>query len=329
MRPLDISMKYRISHLPDLVYPIVCTALSGAVFFCPVRAHEAVGGEVRIVSTIDSGGLVQTGGNVQITGFIGEPGVVATGGNVVARQGGNSMIYYATEFAVASAALTINESGAPDEDSTRTALRGSVVYDDATFGAVDGSLVAWTAPSPDSALASISAEGIAQASTVYENTVASFTGSYGGLTASNSLTVLNALPDNFREWAGDTFDDAWQIAVGMPDAVDPDALNAGIPYWQLYAMGRNPLAPISTPLTGVQISLDGYLTITWTRNPYATNYIFRVQETTNLTNAFATLVNPVSVTNSSTPQVESITTRASAPMTNFSRQFLRVSVEEP
>jgi hypothetical protein len=321
-------MKHRLSYFRRAVHPVVCTALFGAVFSCPVQAHEAVSGDVRIVSTIDSGGSVQTGGDVQITGFVGEPGVVATAGDVIARQGGNSMIYYAEGWAVASAAATINESGASDEDSTRTALRGVVVYDDATFGAVDGSWVAWTAPSPDSALASISADGLAQASTVYENTVVSFAGSYGGLTASNTLTVLNVLPDNFREWAGDTFDDAWEIAQGMPAAVDPNALNAGIPYWQLYAMGRNPLAPISTPLTGVQFSLDGYLTIAWTRNPYATNYFFTPQESGNLSAGFAGMVKPVSVTNV-VGGVEQITTRGSVPVNATNRQFLRVRVMPP
>jgi len=321
-------MKNQFRPLALVAPLVVCTALIGAVFFCPARAHEAVGGEIRIVSAIDIGGSVQTGGNVQITGFVGEPGVVATGGNVVARQGGNSMIYYATGLAVAPAVATLNEPGVPDAESTRTPLRGVVVYDDATFGAVDGSLVAWKAPSPDSALASISAGGIAQAATVYENTLASFIGSYGGLTASNSLTVLNVLPDNFREWAGDTFDDAWEIAQGMPGAVDPNALNAGIPYWQLYAMGRNPLAPISAPLTVVDISLAGYLTITWTRNPYATNYFFTPQESGNLSAGFANLVNPVSVTNV-VGGVEQITTRGSVPMNATNRQFLRVRVTQP
>lgn len=327
MRYLDISMKDRLSYVRHVGNTVFCTALFGAVFFCPVRAHEVVGGDVRIVSTIDSGGSVQTGGNVQITGFIGEPGVVATGGEVVARQGGNSMIYYAEGLVVASAAATINESGAPDADSTRTALRGGVVYDDATFGTVDGSLVAWTAPSPDSALASISADGLAQASTVYENTEVSFAGSYGGLTASNSLTVLNVLPDNFREWAGDTFDDAWEIAQGMTGAVDPAATNNGVPNWQLYAMGFNPAQPAPAALASTALT-DGYFAVRYTRNPYDTNYIFTPQESGNLSAGFADMVNPVSVTNM-VGGVEQITTRGSVPVNATNRQFLRVRVARP
>ena len=57
---------------------LVCTALSGAVFLSSAYAHEAAGGNVTIVSTINSGGSVQSAGGVQITGFIGEPGTVSS-----------------------------------------------------------------------------------------------------------------------------------------------------------------------------------------------------------------------------------------------------------
>lgn len=282
---------------------------------------------MTIVSTVDSGGSVQTGGNVQITGFVGEPGTVSSAGNVVARQGGNSMILYATGFSVTSDALTINEQGAPDTNSTRTQLRGNVVYDDASLGAVDGAQVAWAAPATDSALASISADGIAQAATVYQATSASFTGSYGGISGTNSLTVLNILPDNYSVWAGDTFDDAWEIGQGMSGAVNPNALNNGVPNWQLYAMGFNPAQPAPAALAS-SITTNGYLAVSYTRNPYATGYIFTPQESGNLSIGFATMVNPVSATNTS-GGIDYITTRGSVPINATNRQFLRVRVAQP
>jgi hypothetical protein len=318
-------MKKKILPVVQICYLALGAALSGAVFLCPARAHEATGGGVRIVSTIDSGGSVQTGaGSVQVTGFVGEPGVVSTGGDVVARQGGNSMIYYATGFFVASDAATINEQGASDTNSTRTQLRGNVVYDDATLGAVDGALVSWTAPSGGSALASISAQGIAQAATVYQATSASFSGSYGDSAANNSLTVLNVLPDNYGVYAGDTFDDAWEIAQGMTAAVNPNATNNGVLNWQLYAMGYNPAQPAPAVLSSATLT-NGYLAVYYTRNPYATNYIFSPQESGNLSAGFANMINPVSVTNL-VSGVEQIVTRASVPISATNRQFLRVKV---
>jgi hypothetical protein len=318
-------MKHKL--LTIIPFSLVCTALTGAVFLSSAYAHEAAGGNVTIVSTIDSGGSVQSGGNVQIIGFIGEPGVVSSGGDVVARQGGNSMIYYATGFSVTADSLTINEQGAPDTNSARTQLRGNVVYDDATLGAVDGSQVAWTAPATNSSLASISALGLAQAATVYQNTPASFTGSYGGINATSSLTVLNVLPDNYSVWAGDTFNDAWEIGQGMSGAVNPNALNNGVPNWQLYAMGYNPAQPAPAVLAS-SVTTNGYLAVRYTRNPYAAGYTFTSQESGNLNLGFSAMVNPASVTNL-VNGVEQITTRGSVPMSATNKQFLRVRVAQP
>ena len=318
-------MKHKL--LAIIPFSLLCTALTGAVFLSSAYAHEAAGGNVTIVSTINSGGSVQSGGNVQITGFIGEPGVVSSGGDVVARQGGNSMIYYATGFSVTADSLTINEQGAPDTNSTRTQLRGNVVYDDATLGAVDGSQVAWTAPATNSSLASISALGLAQAAAVYQNTPASFTGSYGGINATSSLTVLNVLPDNYSVWAGDTFNDAWEIGQGMGGAVNPNALNNGVPNWQLYAMGYNPAQPAPAALAS-GVTTNGYLAVRYTRNPYAAGYTFTPQESGNLNLGFSAMVNPASVTNF-VNGVEQITTRGSVPMNATNKQFLRVRVAQP
>ena len=313
--------------LSKIRHQILLTAFSGLVFSCPASAHEAAGGNVHIVSTIDSGGSVQSAGSVQITGFVGEPGTVSTAGDVVARQGGNSMIFYATGFGVASDALTINESGAADANSTRTQLRGNVVYDDSTLSTLDGALVSWAAPAPGSALASIAADGIAQAAAVYQATSASFSGTYGGISATSSLTVLNVLPDNYSVWAGDTFDDAWEIGQGMSAAVNPNAMNNGVPNWQLYAMGYNPAQP-APPVLASSTATNGYLAVRYTRNPYATGYTFTPQESGNLNVGFAAMVNPVSVTNTS-GGVETVVTRGSVPVNATNRQFLRLRVAQP
>jgi len=313
--------------MKDRLFVILTVILHVEGVAVSARAHEAAGGDVRIVSTIDSGGSVQAAGDVQITGFVGEPGVVSSSGDIVARHGGNSMIYYATGFSVSSDAASINEQGATDTNSTRTQLCGNVVYDDNTLGSVDGALVAWNAPSTGSALASISAEGLAQAATVYENTGASFSGSYGGVVATNSLSVLNVLPDNYGVYAGDTFDDAWEVGKGMTGAVNPNATNNGVPNWQLYAMGYNPAQPAPATLSSTALT-NGYLAVRYSRNPYAANYTFTPQESGNLSVGFANMINPVSVTNL-VNGVEQITTRSSVPVNATNRQFLRVKVTQP
>ncbi|MGA1149439.1 MAG: hypothetical protein ACO3V5_09980, partial [Ilumatobacteraceae bacterium] len=202
-----------------------------------------------------------------------------------------------------------------------------VVYDDATVGLVNGAQVAWTAPASGDALASISSDGVAEAGAVYEDTDASFSGSYGGIQATNSLTVRNVLPDNYSVWAGDTFDDAWEIAEGMTNAVDPDATNNGVPNWQLYAMGFNPAQPAPAALSAVNVT-NGYLAVVYTRNPYATNYTFTPQESGNLLAGFADMVSPVSTTNI-VGGVEQITTFGSVPINATNKQFLRVELTQP
>jgi len=169
--------------------------------------------------------------------------------------------------------------------------------------------------------------GLAQASTVYQDTSASVTGTYGGINATSSLIVLNVLPDNYSVWAGDTFDDAWEIGQGMSGAVNPNALNNGVPNWQLYAMGYNPAQPAPARLSSSMMT-NGYLALRYSRNPYASNYVFTPQESGSLSAGFAAMTNPVSATNL-VNGVQQITTRGSVPMNATNKQFLRVRVAQP
>lgn len=322
-----ISLSAKLLPLASSLRLGLGTALLGAVFLGPARAHEASGGDVVIVSAVDAGGSLQNAGDVQVAGFVGVPGTLSSGGDVVLRGGGNGMVYYATGFTVAADAPAIDEDGVVDPNSSRTPLRGEVVYDDATLGVVEGARIAWTAPVSGDALASISADGVAEAGAVYEDTDASFSGSYGGIQATNSLTVRNVLPDNYSVWAGDTFDDAWEIAQGMTNAVDPDATNNGVPNWQLYAMGFDPAQPAPATLSAVAVT-NGYLAVVYTRNPYATNYVFTPQESGNLSAGFADMPSPVSTTNM-VGGLEQITTFGSVPVNATNRQFLRVEVAQP
>lgn len=311
----------------------LCVASLVWLAACSLQAHEATGTTVRIVSTIDEGGAVQTGGAVKIAGFIGEPGVVASSTNnkIVARQGAVGGVYYPKTLAAFPSSTTINEAGSLPAVSTHTQLGGRLTYDDGTSGDLSGSDIAWNEPTDSSGLASISSAGAAQAATVYENTAGYFAGNHAGLVASGLVVVLNTLPDNYRQLAGDTFDDAWEVGRGISNAVDPNGTNNGIPNWQLYAMGFDPSVPFNGQLTEYSRDTSGYLSIVYTRNLYATNYIFRVQESGNLAApvaGFTDLVNPVSVTNKTTSG-DRIVTRGSVPLSATNRQFLRLQIISP
>jgi hypothetical protein len=74
----------------------------------------------------------------------------------------------------------------------------------------------------------ISANGLATASVVYENTAAVAQGDYAGATGILELTVLDTIADNFGSYAGDGLADDWQFGffgLDNPDAaptLDPD-----------------------------------------------------------------------------------------------------------
>jgi len=279
-------------------------------------------------ATIDFGGSVQTAGDRLNVGFVGSPGVVATagGGLRVARQGGVGMVYFPAGYGIAADPPTIDEAGSAPESSTRTALSARQLFDDGTFGPT-GASVTWN-PATNQAI-TVTPEGIAQANTVYQNTIANFTATIGSDSFTNFLTVVNTLPDNFGAWAGDTFDDAWEIAQGMTGALNPTNLNNGMPAWQLYAMGINPAVPFTGNPAPARVGTNGgFLTISYTRNPYATGYTFSPQEAANLAIGFSNMVSPVSTTNL-VNGVEQITTRGSVPMSSTNRQFLRLQITRP
>ena len=290
-------------------------------------AHEASGPTVTIISTIDSGGLTQSSPSTEIVGFVGPLGTVATNssGSIAVRSGPVGMVVFPTGFSVESSALTINEAGSSPEESTRAQLVGLAVNDDETKDTVSPASVTWTQPGANSALSSISPDGVVSAAAVFQNTAATFTGSYAGIAASSSLTVLNVLNDNFGAIAGDTFDDAWQVAKGITNFLDPNALTHGKPNWMLYALDTDPGSSAGALVT-IDRDMGGYLTITHTRNPRATGYSFAVEEASILSTGFAPLVNPVSQTNTTQSGSISVTTRGSVPISAAPRQFLRVRV---
>ena len=137
----------------------------------------------------------------------------------IAKSGYIAQLYEIAGLIVNSAAPTMNEGASLQ-------LGAWQLLDDATFLAVNANAVAWGAAIAP--IASISAGGLATAQIVYENTPASVGGAFGGFTGSLNLTVLDSIPDNFGDYAGDGLGDDWQVQyfgqnnpLAAP-ALDPD-----------------------------------------------------------------------------------------------------------
>jgi hypothetical protein len=236
------------------------------------------------------------------------------------------MVVFPTGFSVDAEAKEISEAGAEPAQSTKTQLLGHAVNDDGTQDALLAGSVAWSPAAAGSALSSVSADGIATAGAVYADTIATFSGAYSGIVAMNSLTVRNVLGDNYGRLAGDTFDDAWEVNKGITDGLKPDELSNGMPNWLLYSMDLNPNSAGGN-LVKATPDQDGYLTITYTRNPLAKNCEFTVEEAAEIKDGFTPLANPVSATHTQVNGTLSVTTRGSLPMNAVPKQFLRVRVQ--
>lgn len=137
-----------------------------------------------------------------------------------AKGGYIGQLFDVVGFTVNASPLTV------DEGETRQ-VSGAELLDDATLLAVDAATVAWGII--NGPLADISASGLATAGLVFQDTSATVEGTFGEFTGTLDLTVLDNIPDNFGDYAGDAVGDDWQVQYfGQPPnpnagpLVDPD-----------------------------------------------------------------------------------------------------------
>ena len=102
------------------------------------------------------------------------------------------------------AGLVVNAASPSVNETATLQLAAWQLLDDTSLLAVPAASVAWSVTGGP-------ITGISAAGTVYQNTVATVQGSFGGFTGSLNLTVLDSIPDNFGSYAGDGLDDAWQV----------------------------------------------------------------------------------------------------------------------
>ncbi len=118
----------------------------------------------------------------------------------------------------------------------------------------------------------------------------------------------------------------WQAANGLQNqSLDADADHDGIPNILEAAMGLNPLAPTTTPVTQGFVTLGGqtYSTITYTRDPGILDLNTTVELSSDLINWSSTMTTEVSRVLSG--GLETITVRSNVPI-GAGQQFLRVNV---
>lgn len=171
--------------------------------------------------TVDSGGSHAGSASYAIDASAGgfTTGTSAAVSSTAVRNGYAGQLYEIAGLELASVAATVAE-----EVTLQLAAR--LILDDTTFLAVPPDSVAWSVLGGP--LASIDAEGLVTAATVFQVTAASVEGNFAAWTGVLDLTVLDTIPDNFGAYAGDGIGDDWQFlhfGEDNPDAgpgLDPD-----------------------------------------------------------------------------------------------------------
>jgi len=133
-------------------------------------------------------------------------------------------------------------------------LGAAQLLDDTTLLPFSPSLVSWNVVSGP--IASISASGLASATTVYEDTSVTVRASCQGFSGTLSLTVLNVNADDYGSYAGDGLPDDWQtqnFGLNNPNAApDKDASGTGQTNLFKYIAGLNPTDRSSSFRVSVQ-----------------------------------------------------------------------------
>lgn len=155
-------------------------------------------------STLDSGGGRSSSASytndASVCGLAGVSTVVDPA--VIAKHGYLGQLYETTR-------LQISAEPAELPEGKETQLAALAVVDDDTLVVLDATEIDWNVVGGP--LLSISGEGVATAGIVPQDTAATVEGSFGDLTETFDLLVLDTLPDNFGLYADDGLPDDWQV----------------------------------------------------------------------------------------------------------------------
>lgn len=151
-----------------------------------------------------------------------------------ARQGYIGQLYDVTALQLAAVPATVNETAVRQ-------LTGAQLLDDMTTLAVPAAGITWSILNGP---LSIDVNGVAVASTVYQNVTATAQGVFAGNTGTLDITVLDTIADNFSTYAVDGLNDLWQVqyfGLSNPNAAPlADMDKDGLINLMEFAFGLNP-----------------------------------------------------------------------------------------
>lgn len=198
--------------------------LGGALMLAPlaVQAGSRSSANYSIPADVaDGGGRRTTTAAYSNDGSIGGIGGLSTvvAPARIAKHGYPGQLLDVTNIVISATPASINEN------STRQ-LVARLSYDDGTVFPLAAASVVWGVVSGP--LSGVNASGLASATNVYEDTLATVRGASAGRSNTLGLLVINTGIDDFALYAADGIDDAWQVQYfGLNNAnagpgFDPD-----------------------------------------------------------------------------------------------------------
>lgn len=195
----------QIKLVPSLMKtPILTILIAATAAQCASAATRQSAAYAIVAEAVGAGGGHVSSARYVIDSTLGEIGGPATASRapITSGHGFASSLTEVTNLAVSAFPSTLNEGAAGQ-------LTATARLDDGTFADVTATGARWSVlggplrPNP--------ANGLVQASNVFQNTLASVQASYLNTSATLGLQVLNVTTDDFGSYAGDGLDDAWQV----------------------------------------------------------------------------------------------------------------------
>lgn len=203
----------------------------------PIVARGGANADYSISpSALDGGGVPGSSEAYTVDPSSGEGGAGASADYAI-RGGYAGQLHDVTSIAIDS------PSPPPTLDERATWQLGATAFhDDASRTVLRADQVDWSVQSGP--LAGIDSGGLATAASVYRTALAVARASYGGVSATGEITVVNTDVDDFAPYATDGFEDSWQVRyfgeAGTFGGAASNPDSDGLDNLQEFAFGTDP-----------------------------------------------------------------------------------------
>ena len=259
----------------EFVSGIRVNPIIAAIAFMLLQLSWPATAAAILTATLNAGGQRAVSSRYSVDGCLNGFGAMSTArvGAVAVRTGYAGQLYDVKRLQLSASPTAVNET-------SNTQFSALAVMDDSTLLPLPAGSVSWSGSWP---ITSISVEGSASTTNIYQDTVVAVGAVYQSISGSFNLTVLNVGADDFGLYAGDGIPDAWQVLYFGTNNLAATTATARFQY----VAGLNPTNPASIFSLSLS-SVSGVPAVVF--SPCYTNRTYVIQYATNFAaGAFQTL----------------------------------------